>query len=61
MLRVRRSFYDTGARITGTSAIATALGNGTLLPGDQILYGNVSQVLYGTVNAAGDAVVLATC
>lgn len=58
MLQIRRGFYNTTI-LSGTDAIAAALGS-TLLPGDTILY-NISQMVYGTVNAAGNAVVLATC
>ena len=68
MLRVRRRFYDIGmvllptppGIIAGTHALATALGDGTLLPGDELMYGTTTQVRYGTVNAAGNAILLAT-
>lgn len=56
-LVVRRGEYNTGTILAGTNAIAGALGS-TLLPGDQILLG-YTQMRYGVVNAAGDAVVIA--
>ncbi len=58
MLTIRRNRYNVGT-LTGTSAIAGALGS-TLLAGDVILY-NFTQQIYGTVNSAANAVVLATC
>lgn len=67
MFRVRRKFYDIGLVLTPTPAgiikdggLAAALGDGTLLPGDEIMYGPVSQVRYGIVNAAGNDIILAT-
>lgn len=58
MLTIRRGFYNKGV-LSGTDVIAAALGS-TLIAGDVLLY-NLTQQIYGTVNAAGNAVILATC
>jgi hypothetical protein len=58
MLTIRRGFYNVGT-LAGTGSIAGALGS-TLIAGDILLY-DLSTQVYGTVNAAANAVVLATC
>lgn len=58
MFEAQRSFYKVKA-IANTNDLATYIGNATLLPGDKIFWMFTTH-LYGTVNAAGNGVDLAT-
>ena len=42
-----------------TTTLATDIGNSTLLPGDRIFW-RFTKHMYGTVNAAGTGITLAT-
>ncbi len=55
-LRVRRGNYDTGTILSGTGAIAAALGS-TILAGDELMEGN-GQTRYGYANSNASAIVL---
>lgn len=58
MFVARRGYYNF-LDLADTAILATDIGNATLLPGDRIFW-RFTQHLYGTVNAAGNAVTLAT-
>lgn len=58
MFTAMRGYYNF-LTIADFATLTTDLGNATLLPGD-LLFWRFTTHLYGTVNAAGNGVVLAT-
>jgi hypothetical protein len=58
MFTAQRSFYNF-MTLANTDDLATNIGNATLKPGDVILWRFTTHA-YGTVNAAGNGVDLAT-
>lgn len=58
MFTAMKGYYNY-ADYANTDDLATAIGDSTLVAGDRIFF-RFTKHLYGTVNAAGDAIVLAT-
>jgi hypothetical protein len=58
MFQSQRSFYN-NVVVPDFASLTTMLGNATLLPGDILLWRFTTHA-YGTVNAAGNGIVLAT-
>lgn len=58
MFTIMRGYYNFLDEANSTT-LATDIGNGTIKAGDRIFW-RFTTHLYGTVNAAGNAIVLAT-
>lgn len=58
MFTCMRGYYNF-LDVANTTVLATDIGNSTLLPGDRIFW-RFTKHLYGTVNAAGNGINLAT-